>query len=78
MHLTITRYLDISPQTATERLAHATAATESPADAQIRISGIDELATIQVSVPWSPEHREEIALAADRFATALTRELIAA
>ena len=78
MHLTITRYLDISPQTANERLPRAALAMSSPADTRIEISGIDELATIQVSVPWVPERREEIALAADRFTTALTHELITA
>lgn len=75
MMLTITRYLDISPRTAAERLAAAT--TAGPSDAEVRIGGIDELATIEVIVPWSTDRREAIALAADRYATALTAELAA-
>ena len=78
MVLTITRYLDVSPATATARLATATAAAQAPADAEIHIDGIDRLATLRVVVPWSTEGREATALAADRFATALTDELVAA
>ncbi len=75
--LTITRYLDISPTLATERLARATATTPAPADAEIRVGGIDDLATVEVIVPWSTEQREATALAADRYATALVAELAA-
>ena len=78
MQLTITRYLDISPTTATERLPRAEAATPAPADARVRISGIDRLATVEVIVPWNTDAREATALAADRYATALTRELATA
>lgn len=76
--LTITRYLDISPQAASERLATVTDRIDAPADAEIRVDGIDQLATVRVTVPWSTEQREAIALAADRFATALVSELAAA
>ncbi|MEM7142993.1 MAG: hypothetical protein AAF548_18365 [Actinomycetota bacterium] len=78
MHLTITRFLDISPETAHERLPRATAATLAPERAEVRISGIDRLATVEVIVPWSADRREATALAADRYATALTTELAAA
>lgn len=78
MTLTITRYLDISPSTAAERLARVTATTTGPEGAEIRISGIEDLATVQVVVPWSTDDRETIALTADRYATALTAELAAA
>ena len=75
--LTITRYVDISPQLAAERLAHLT--TASPlADTEVRVSGIEELATVEVIVPWHIEHREATALAADRYATAVVAELTAA
>ncbi|MEM9201764.1 MAG: hypothetical protein AAGC53_08890 [Actinomycetota bacterium] len=74
--LTITRYLDISPAVATQRLTQASAS--APADVEVRISGIDDLTTVQVVVPWPHDRREATALEADRYATALTRELIAA
>ncbi|MEM9467463.1 MAG: hypothetical protein AAGA90_18965 [Actinomycetota bacterium] len=75
--LTITRYLDISPRIAAERLAEATVSTPAPADSQVRVGGIDELATVEIVVPWSTERREATALAADRYATALVASLAA-
>lgn len=76
--LTITRYLDISPQAATARLASAAARIDTPLDAEVRVDGIDDLSTVRVTVPWPTERREATALAADRFATALVGELAAA
>ena len=75
--LTITRYLDRSPQLVSERLADATARTPAPANAEVRVSGIDELATVEIIVPWPTEQPEVTALAADRYATALTAALAA-
>jgi hypothetical protein len=75
--LTITRYLDISPSVAAERLPGVTATTPAPDNAQIRVGGIDELATVEIIVPWSTDQREATALAADRYATALVAELAA-